>query len=137
MFNCSPSDFFNRTSYGVGSDKNIEGFFMNDNENGVEDDKNKSSKEEEEDLYTVELEMGNLDVNVKDDGNSILNKINQMKHKKQKDKTNINNSKVHRNSQKNNNNHKIIKRESKKNIEHNKDKIVKKKIPLILQSKEK
>ena len=122
MFNCSPSDFFNRTSYGVGSDKNIEGFFMNDNENGVEDDKNKSSKEEEEDLYTVELEMGNLDVNVKDDGNSILNKINQMKHKKQKDKTNINNSKVHRNSQKNNNNHKIKKRESKKNIEHNKDK---------------
>ena len=83
----------------------------------VKDDEIMRLVKNKEDLYTVELEMGNLDVNVKDDGNSILNKINQMKHKKQKDKTNINNSKVHRNSQKNNNNHKIKKRESRKRKE--------------------
>ena len=126
MFNYSPSDFFNRTSYGVGSDKNIDGFFMNENEIGVEDEKNKSIKEEGDELYAVELEMKNLDLNYKDDDNSILNKINEMKHKK-KEKMNISNNKGHRNSKtnKNNNNNtrKITKRESKTNNEiNNKDK---------------
>ena len=92
MFNYSPSDFFNRTSYGVGSDKNIDGFFMNENEIGVEDEKNKSIKEEGDELYAVELEMKNLDLNYKDDDNSILNKINEMKHKK-KEKMNVSNNK--------------------------------------------
>ncbi|MBQ9871016.1 MAG: hypothetical protein IJM27_03715 [Eubacterium sp.] len=102
MFNCSPSDFFNRKSYGM-SEKNIDGFAMNENENGVDDDKNKLPEEE---LYTVELETANIDLNLKDDGNSILNKINQMKNKKQKNKMNINSTKGHRNSQKNNKNKK-------------------------------
>ena len=125
MFNCSPSEIFNRASYGMGSDKNIDGFFMNENEGGAEDEKNKSIKEQEDELYTVELENGNLDVNFKDDDNSILNKINEMKNKKMKEKMNANNSKGHRNSKANKNNNipKIKKKESKKNNEiNNKDK---------------
>ena len=122
MFNCSPSDFFNRTSYGVGSEKNLDGLFMNDNDNGAEDGKYKPPKEDEDELYTVEFQMENLDINMKDDGNSILNKINQMKNKKHKNKMNINNTKNHLNTQKNNNHHKIKKRESKNNNEPNKDK---------------
>ena len=112
MFNCSPSEFFNRKSYGVGSEKNIDGFFMNEPEGGGEDEKNKSQKDPEDELYTVELEMGNLDVNFKDDDNSILNKINEMKNKKLKEKMNVNNSKGHRNSHtnKNNNHHKLKKK---------------------------
>ena len=125
MFNCSPSEFFNRKSYGVGSEKNIDGFFMNEPEGGGgEDEKNKSQKDQEEELYTVELE-GNIDVNFKDDENSILNKINEMKNKKLKDKMNVNSSKGHRNSHtnKNNNHHKIKKRENKNNVDlNNKDK---------------
>ena len=121
MFNCSPSEFFNRKSYGVGSEKNIDGFFMNEPEGGGEDEKNKSQKDPEDELYTVELEMGNLDVNFKDDDNSILNKINEMKNKKLKEKMNVNNSKGHRNSHtnKNNNHHKLKKKESKNNTELN------------------
>ena len=121
MFNYSPSDFFNRASYGMGSDKNIDGFMMNENEGVVEDEKNKSLKEQEEDLYTVELETGNLDVNFKDDDNSILNKINEMKNKKIQEKMNVNSSKGHRNSKtnKNKNTRKIKKKESKNNNEIN------------------
>jgi len=70
MFNCSPSEFFNRTSYGVGSEKNIDGFLISEVEGG-EDDKNKSPKEDD-DLFTVELEMGNIDIHYKDDDNSIV-----------------------------------------------------------------
>ena len=121
MFNCSPSEFFNRKSNGISSEKNFDGFLMNEAEGGGEDEKYKSPKEQEEDLYTVELEMGNLDLNFKDDDNSILNKINEMKNKKLKDKNNINNTKGHRNSHnnKNNNHNKMKKRESKNNNELN------------------
>ena len=101
IFNCSPSEFFNRTSYGVNADKNLDGFLMNEPEGG-EDDKNKFQKEEE--LYTLDLEMGNLDLNYKDDDNSILNKINEMKNKKSKEKMNINNCKGNKNLNNNKNN---------------------------------
>lgn len=37
--------------------------------------------------------MENLDVNFKDDDNTILNKINEMKHKKIREKIDLNNSK--------------------------------------------
>ena len=52
MFNCSPSEFFNRKSYDVGSDKNIDGFFMNKPEGGGEDEKNISQKDPEDELYS-------------------------------------------------------------------------------------
>ena len=122
MFNFSPSEFFNRNSYGMGSDKNIDGFLMNEAEGGGEDEKN-TQKEEEDELCAVELEMGNLDINVKDDDNIILNKINEMKTKKQKEKGNLSNAKGHRNSNnnKNNNHRKIKKKESQNHAEVNKN----------------
>ena len=96
MFNCSPSQFFNRNSYGVNSEKNMEGFLMNEMEGGEDEKKNSSPQEEE--LYTVELDMENLDVNFKDDDNTILNKINEMKHKKIREKIDLNNSKGNKTS---------------------------------------
>jgi len=39
MFNCSPSQFFNRNSYGVNSEKNMEGFLMNEVEGGKDEKK--------------------------------------------------------------------------------------------------
>ena len=96
MFNCSPSQFFNRNSYGVNSEKNMEGFLMNEMEGGEDEKKNSSPQEEE--LYTVELDMENFDVNFKDDDNTILNKINEMKHKKIREKIDLNNSKGNKTS---------------------------------------
>ena len=116
MFNCSPSEFFNRTSFGVNADKNLDGFLMNEAEGG-EEDKNKFQKEEE--LYTVELEMGNLDLNFKDDDNSILNKINEMKNKKSKEKTNISNNKGNKNLNNNKNNNNFTNKLNDNNIDSN------------------
>ena len=129
MFNFSPSEFFNRNSHGMSSDKNIDGFLMNEPEGGGEDEKNKLPTEEEEELCAVELEMGNLDLNYKEDDNSILNKINEMKNKKQKEKNNINNAKGHRNTHnnKNNNHRKIKKKENQNDSEFNKSNENKKK----------
>ena len=87
MFNCSPSDFFNRNSYGVNTDKNFDGFFID----GGEDNKYSNN---DEGLY-VALDIGNSDINY--DDYSIVCKMNEMKNKK-KEKMNVNNSKVHKNS---------------------------------------
>ena len=138
MFNCSPSEFFNRTSYGVGSEKNIDGFLISEVEGG-EDDKNKSPKEDD-DLFTVELEMGNIDIHYKDDDNSIVNKINEMKNKKLKEKMNVNNSKVHKNSytNKNSHHHKIKKKDNNNNVDiNNKEKNVNMPIQNIIESRKK
>ena len=86
MFNCSPSDFFNRgTNVEMGKSINK----INISEQDNEDDKNKNVKEEGDELYTMKLD--NEDNNFKDDNNMILNKINEMKHKK-KDKIKASNN---------------------------------------------
>ena len=107
MFNCSPSDFFNRgTNVEMGKSINK----INISEQDNEDDKNKNVKEEGDELYTMKLD--NEDNNFKDDNNMILNKINEMKHKK-KDKIKAsNNSKQPKLKKKiNNNESKLIKKE--------------------------
>ena len=107
MFNCSPSDFFNRgTNVEMGKSINK----INISEQDNDDDKNKNVKEEGDELYTMKLD--NEDNNFKDDNNMILNKINEMKHKK-KDKIKAsNNSKQPKLKKKiNNNESKLIKKE--------------------------
>ncbi len=127
MFNCSPSDFFNRNSYGVNTDKNFDGFFID----GGEDNKYSNN---DEGLY-VALDIGNSDINY--DDYSIVGKMNEMKNKK-KEKMNVNNSKVHKNSFNNKNNHKIKKKESiKSNNDNNKDKNVNMPIQNIIESRKK
>ena len=111
MFNCSPSDFFNR---GVNNEvgKNMNKINISEQDN--EEDKNKNGKEEGDELYTMKLD--NEDNIFKDDNNMILNKINEMKNKKKdKIKTN-NNSKQQKLKKKINNNESklIIKEELKK-----------------------
>ena len=112
MFNCSPSDFFNR---GVNNEvgKNMNKINISEQDN--EEDKNKNGKEEGDELYTMKLD--NEDNIFKDDNNMILNKINEMKNKKKdKIKTN-NNSKQQKLKKKINNNESklIIKEELKEN----------------------
>ena len=88
MFNCSPSDFFNRGS-NFDAGKNMKGINISDQDN--EDDKNKNGKEEDE-LYTMKLDNVEETNNSEDDNNVILNRINELKIKKMKYKTKIKNS---------------------------------------------
>jgi hypothetical protein len=97
MFNCSPSIFFNKgTINELG--KNLEELNIAGQES--EDFKNKNVKEEENELYSVNVDNTNKDANLKDGNNIILNKINEIKHKKMKvkNKSNNNNLKQKRNS---------------------------------------
>ena len=107
MFNCSPSDFFNRgTNVEMGKSINK----INISEQDNDDDKNKNVKEEGDELYTMKLD--NEDNNFKDDNNMILNKINEMKHKKKDKIKTSNNSKQPKLKKKiNNNESKLIKKE--------------------------
>jgi len=110
LFNCSPSDFFNRgTNYEI--TKNMKGINISEQDN--EDDKNKNGKEEGDELYSMKLDNVNEENNFEDDNNIILNRINELKNKKMKDKTKTNNnSKPPKSflSKKNNNNEsKLIK----------------------------
>ena len=87
MFNCSPSEFFNRgTNNETG--KNLDGFAIADQEG--DEEKNKIGKEEGDELYTVQVDSGNPEKNFIDDNNMILNRINEMRHKKTKDKNKSN-----------------------------------------------
>ena len=97
MFNCSPSIFFNKgTINELG--KNLEELNIAGQES--EDFKNKNVKDEENELYSVNVDNTNKDANLKDGNNVILNKINEIKHKKMKvkNKSNNNNLKQKRNS---------------------------------------
>ena len=119
MFNCSPSDFFNRgTNFEAG--KNIKGINISDQDN--EDDKNKNGKEEDE-LYTMKLDNVEENNNFEDDNNVILNRINELKNKKMKDKTKINNNTKQQknllNKKGNNNESKLMKLVQMSNEENN------------------
>jgi len=97
MFNCSPSIFFNKgTINELG--KNFEELNIIGQE--PEEFKNKIAKEEENELYSVNVDNTNKDSNFKDSNNIILNKINEIKHKKMKvkNKSNNNNLKQKKNS---------------------------------------
>ena len=94
IYNCSPSEFFNRNSNGLNAEKNMEIFVMNQIE---EEDDDKGDKYNEEEIYSFQIQNDNY----KDEDNTILNKINQMKNKKHKDKSNINIIKENKNSKKN------------------------------------
>ena len=73
MFNCSPSIFFNKgTINELG--KNLEELNIAGQES--EDFKNKNVKDEENELYSVNVDNTNKDANLKDGNNVILNKIN-------------------------------------------------------------
>ena len=119
MFNCSPSDFFNRgTNFEAG--KNMKGINISDQDN--EDDKNKNGKEEDE-LYTMKLDNVEENNNFEDDNNVILNRINELKNKKMKDKTKINNNTKQQknllNKKGNNNESKLMKLVQMSNEENN------------------
>ena len=128
MFNCSPSIFFNKgTINELG--KNLEELNIAGQES--EDFKNKNVKDEENELYSVNVDNTNKDANLKDGNNVILNKINEIKHKKMKvkNKSNNNNLKQKRNSlKKKEKNDKIInnKNEITENENNNKVEINKK-----------
>ena len=89
MFNCSPSEFFNRGN-NVELTKSMKGINISEQEN--EEDNNKNGKEEGEEDFAIKLEQNNEDNNFKDDNNIILNRINELKNKKLKDKTKTNNN---------------------------------------------
>ena len=73
MFNFPPSLFFNKgTINELG--KNLEELNIIGQE--PEEFKNKISKEEENELYSVNVDNTNKDSNFKDSNNIILNKIN-------------------------------------------------------------
>ena len=127
MFNCSPSIFFNKgTINELG--KNLEELNIAGQES--EDFKNKNVKDEENELYSVNVDNTNKDANLKDGNNVILNKINEIKHKKMKvkNKSNNNNLKQKRNSLKKkekndktiNNKNEIIENENNNKVEINK-----------------
>ena len=119
MFNCSPSDFFNRGS-NFEAGKNMKGINISDQDN--EDDKNKNGKEEDE-LYTMKLDNVEENNNFEDDNNVILNRINELKNKKMKDKTKINNNTKQQknllNKKGNNNESKLMKLVQMSNEENN------------------
>ena len=119
MFNCSPSDFFNRGS-NFEAGKNMKGINISDQDN--EDDKNKNGKEEDE-LYTMKLDNVEETNNSEDDNNVILNRINELKNKKMKDKTKINNNTKQQknllNKKGNNNESKLMKLVQMSNEENN------------------
>ena len=99
MFNCSPSDFFNRgNNADIG--KNMKGINISDQaEHEIDEDKNRNGKEEVDELYSMNIEHGNEDNNFQDDNNIILNRINELKSKKTKDKIKTsNNSKTPKNA---------------------------------------
>lgn len=81
MFNYSPSIFFNKEAINE-LGKNFEEISITEKES--EDLKNKNAKDEGEELYSVNVENSNKDSNFKDNNNVILNKINEIKHKKLK-----------------------------------------------------
>ena len=127
MFNCSPSIFFNKgTINELG--KNLEELNIAGQES--EDFKNKNVKDEENELYSVNVDNTNKDANLKDGNNVILNKINEIKHKKMKvkNKSNNNNLKQKRNSLKKkekndktiNNKNEITENENNNKVEINK-----------------
>ena len=89
MFNCSPSIFFNKgTINELG--KNLEELNITGQES--EEFKNKIAKEEENELYSVKVNNEHKDSNLKESNNIILNKINEIKHKKMKVKNKSNNN---------------------------------------------
>ena len=81
MFDYSPSIFFNKEAINE-LGKNFEEISITEKES--EDLKNKNAKDEGEELYSVNVENSNKDSNFKDNNNVILNKINEIKHKKLK-----------------------------------------------------
>jgi len=123
MFNCSPSIFFNK---GTNNDvtKNYEEEF-NNILNDSEEYKNKNIKEDQDEIFAVKLEDKKVDTNVKEPENIILNKINELKSKKKKDKGKSNNNiKKLKNNKNINNPNEFI---GKANIEINNNEIKKKK----------
>ena len=102
IFNFSPSDFFNK---GVNNElgKSLKGLNSIEPEN--EEDKNKNKEGEE--IYSMKINY-NEDNNFQDDNNAILNRINELKNKKSKDKikssNNIKQKKNPANKKNNNNN---------------------------------
>ena len=102
IFNFSPSDFFNK---GVNNElgKSLKGLNSIEQEN--DEDKNKNKEGEE--VYSMKINSNNEDNNFQDDNNAILNRINELKSKKSKDKMKSNNNirqKKNQANKKNNNN---------------------------------
>jgi len=98
-FNYSPSQIFNNNSHGNGgsgylkmrSDKNMGNGFSIDSENDEDKFKNLDFKLPLDDLCTIEFDDGNFNVNFAEDKETIVNKLNEMKNKKNNDKKNIDN----------------------------------------------
>ena len=102
IFNCSPSDFFIK---GVNNELKKSLKELNSIEPENEEDKNKNKEGEEE--YSMKINNNNEDNNFQDDNNAILNRINELKSKKSKDKMKSNNNirqKKNQANKKNNNN---------------------------------
>ena len=121
MFNFPPSLFFNKgTINELG--KNLEELNIIGQE--PEEFKNKIAKEEENELYSVYVDNTNKDSNFKESNNIILNKINELKHKKTKVKNKSNNNNLN-NKEKdkskainnNNNNNNVIENEKNNKVE--------------------
>ena len=98
-FNYSPSQIFNNNSHGNGgsgylrmcSEKNMGNGFSIDSENDEDKFKNLDFKLPLDDLCTIEFDDGNFNVNFAEDKEAIVNKLNEMKNKKNNDKKNIDN----------------------------------------------
>jgi hypothetical protein len=100
-FNYSPSQIFNNNSHGNGSgsgylklrsDKNMGNGFSIDSENDEDKFKNLDFKLPLDDLCTIEFDDGNFNVNFAEDKETIVNKLNEIKNKKNNnDKKNIDN----------------------------------------------
>ena len=90
-FNYSPSQIFNNNSHGNGSgsgylklrsDKNMGNGFSIDSENDEDKFKNLDFKLPLDDLCTIEFDDGNFNVNFAEDKETIVNKLNEIKNKK-------------------------------------------------------
>ena len=96
-FNYSPSQIFNNNSHGNGSgflrvrsDNMVGNGFSIDSENDEDKFKNLDFNLPLDDLCTIEFD-GNFNVNFAEDKETIVNKLNEIKNKKNNDKKNVDN----------------------------------------------
>ena len=108
-FDYSHSDIFNTELkdriFRVSSFQNIRRYMSLDNEQEDEKNKNLDFNIPEDDLYNIEFDDGNLDINFNDDNINILNKINEAKNiKLNENKNNGEEIQKNKNDKNNNNN---------------------------------